>query len=315
MPGRIYYETHWDPLLRMQGYISEIAFELSPRNGASPVPILVSAMQKRDEKGVPLLNRITVFNATDRRGYERELLLERRRAERADRAKAELLAMIGHDMRSPLSAIATAVDLLDRTPSPEQQARYLRALRSSSMTLLGLANQILEYSRLEAGQASVEDAPFDAGAVVADTADAISGQAEKKGLVLRVDVAPDVPRILLGDARKIQQVLTNLGGNAVKFTSHGSVTLALRVMESDAESVRLEFSVVDTGIGIAGDRLDAVFDEFTQADDHIGKTYGGTGLGLTISRRVADLLGGTLSVESELGKGSTFRFQLRLRRG
>jgi signal transduction histidine kinase len=315
MPGRIYYETHWDPLLRMQGYISEIAFELSPRNGASPVPILVSAMQKRDEKGVPLLNRITVFNATDRRGYERELLLERRRAERADRAKAELLAMIGHDMRSPLSAIATAVDLLDRTPSPEQQARYLRALRSSSMTLLGLANQILEYSRLEAGQASVEDAPFDAGAVVADTADAISGQAEKKGLVLRVDVAPDVPRILLGDARKIQQVLTNLGGNAVKFTSHGSVTLALRVMESDAESVRLEFSVVDTGIGIAGDRLDAVFDEFTQADDQIGKTYGGTGLGLTISRRVADLLGGTLSVESELGKGSTFRFQLRLRRG
>jgi signal transduction histidine kinase len=315
MPGRIYYETHWDPLLRMQGYISEIAFELSPRNGTSPVPILVSAMQKRDEKGEPLFNRITAFNATDRRRYERELLLERRRAERADRAKAELLAMIGHDMRSPLSAIATAVDLLDRAPSPEQQARYLRALRSSSMTLLGLANQILEYSRLEAGQASVENAPFDAGAVVADTADAIAGQAEKKGLILKVDVAPDVPRILQGDAQKIQQVLTNLGGNAVKFTSKGAVTLTVRVVGSDAESVRLEFSVADTGIGIARDRLDAIFDEFTQADDQIGKTYGGTGLGLTISRRVADLLGGALTVESELGKGSTFRFELRLRRG
>jgi signal transduction histidine kinase len=211
MPGRIYYETHWDPLLRMQGYISEIAFELSPRNGASPVPILVSAMQKRDEKGVPLLNRITVFNATDRRGYERELLLERRRAERADRAKAELLAMIGHDMRSPLSAIATAVDLLDRTPSPEQQARYLRALRSSSMTLLGLANQILEYSRLEAGQASVEDAPFDAGAVVADTADAISGQAEKKDPARR---RPEDPAGADQPGRQRRQVHQPWLGNA-----------------------------------------------------------------------------------------------------
>ena len=312
VPGRIYYETHWAPLLRMQGFISEIAFELQV-GSRSPIPILASAVQKRDASGEPLFNRITVFNATERRRYERELLLERRRAERADRAKADLLAMIGHDMRSPLSAIATAVQLLAGEPPADRRERCMRVLQSSSSALLALANQILEYSRIEAGQAVVADGPFETRALIRDAADSLSGQAEQKGIALRTEIDPLVPAVLSGDAGKIRQVLSNLGGNAVKFTERGSVTLSMRALEIHAERATVEIAVQDTGIGIPPDRLDAVFEEFTQAGPEIGKSYGGTGLGLTISRRLAEMLDGALSAESEPGKGATFRFRLPLR--
>jgi signal transduction histidine kinase len=310
--GRIYCETHWVPLLRMQGFANEVMFELLGKE-RGPIPILVTAVQKRDERGEPLFNRITVFNATDRRKYERELLLERRRAERADKAKADLLAMIGHDMRTPLNAIGGAVQLLELLSPTEQQKKYLRMLRSSSAALLDLANQILDFSRLQAGQALVADEPFEPRVVVGHVADELLGQAEGKGIALRTEIGPDVPTTVSGDAAKIQQVLANLAGNAVKFTQAGSVTLSARPLEAGSGWVEVEFRVSDTGIGIPANRLDAIFDEFTQADPEIGKSYGGTGLGLTISRRLAELLGGTLAVDSEVGRGSTFRFRLRLR--
>jgi signal transduction histidine kinase len=313
VPGRVYCETHWAPLLRMQGFANEVAFELVCRE-RSPLPVLVTAVQKRDERGEPLFNRITVFNATDRRKYERELLAERRRAERADKRKAELLAMIGHDMRTPLNTIGGAVQLLERLSPTEQQAKYLRMLKSSSAALLALSNQILDFSRIEAGQLVVTNERFEPRLLVRDTGYALMGPAEQKGLALKTDVDPRVPTAVSGDAGKIQQVLVNIAGNAIKFTQAGSVTLSARALDDDPESPLIEFSVADTGIGIPPDRLDAIFDEFTQADADIGRKYGGTGLGLTISRRLADLLGGTLRVESELGRGSTFRFQLRLPR-
>jgi signal transduction histidine kinase len=278
------------------------------------MPILVSAVQKRDPRGEPLFNRITVFNATDRRKYERQLLVERRRAERADRGKADLLAMIGHDMRTPLNTIGGAVQLLEHLSPTPQQAKYLRMLKSSCTALLGLAAQILDFSRIEAGQLVVTDEPFDPRALLRDTCDGLVGQAEQKGLTLRTEIDPRVPTALSGDAVRIQQVLANLAGNAIKFTHAGSVTLSMRALDAGADPAPIELAVADTGIGIAADRLEAIFEEFTQADADIGKTYGGTGLGLAISRRLAGLLGGKLAVESEVGRGSTFRFQLALRR-
>jgi signal transduction histidine kinase len=313
VPGRVYCETHLAPLLRMQGFVNEIALELVCQERPS-MPILVSAVQKRDPGGEPLFNRITVFNATDRRKYERELLVERRRAERGDRGKADLLAMIGHDMRTPLNTIGGAVQFLERLSPNAQQAKYLRMLKSSSAALLGLANQILDFSRIEAGQLVLTDEPFDPRVLLRDTSDALVGQAEQKGLALQTEIDPLVPAALSGDAGKIQQVLANLAANAIKFTHAGSVTVSIRALDADADPAPIEFRVADTGIGIPADRLDAIFEEFTQADTEIGKTYGGTGLGLTISRRLAGLLGGTLAVESEVGRGSTFTFQLRLRR-
>jgi two-component system sensor histidine kinase/response regulator len=156
----------------------------------------------------------------------------------------------------------------------------------------------------------VARAPFDPRALVRETNDALLGRAEEKGLALVHDVDPAVPATLIGDALKIQQVLANLAGNAVKFTQTGGVIVALRLRDGHAQTATIDFSVTDTGIGIPEDRLEAIFEEFTQADSNISKTYGGTGLGLTISRRLVELLGGRLSVESELGKGSTFRFAL-----
>jgi PAS domain S-box-containing protein len=311
MAGRIYCETHWAPLLRLQGFASEVAFELLARD-RSQIPVLVSAAQKRDERGEPLFNRITVFNATERRKYERELLLERRRAERADKEKADLLAMIAHDMRTPLNAIGGAVQLLERLSPTDQQGKYLRMLRSSSSALLGLANQILDFSRLQAGHAAVSKAPFEPRVLIADVADALLRAAEEKGIALRTEVDPAVPATVSGDAAKVQQVLANLAGNAVKFTQVGSVTLSARVASAISGSAALEFEVADTGIGIPRDRLGAIFEEFVQVDAEIGKSHGGMGLGLAISRRLAELLGGTVSVESEVGRGSIFRFRVPL---
>jgi signal transduction histidine kinase len=311
IPGRIYLETHLGPLLAMQGSVNEIALEVLCRE-RPPLPVLLSAVQKRDAAGEPVLNRVMVFNAVVRRKYEHELLLARRRAERADKAKADLLAMIGHDMRTPLGAIKGAVYLLERqSPSPAQ-AKYLRTLQSSAAALLGLADQILEFSRLEAGQAVIATARFDPRAVVRDTLDALSRRAEEKGIALVQEVEPAVPASLSGDPLKIRQILTNLAGNAVKFTERGAVTVTVRLLRAGADSATLDFAVADTGIGIPRDRLGAIFEEFTQANAEIGRKYGGTGLGLTICRRLAQLLGGELAVESELGKGSIFRLTLQL---
>jgi signal transduction histidine kinase len=305
IPGRMYFETHLRPLLRMQGYVSEVALELECRD-RPPLPVLVSAVEKRDAAGEPILVRFMIFNAVERRRYERELLLARRRAEQSDRAKAELLAMIGHDMRSPLGVIVNAVTLLERQ-DPQHQAKYLKMLRSSAGTLLGLANQILDFSRIEAGQAVVARAPFDPAALTREAVEALVARAEEKGIALVHRVEPSAPPSMIGDATKTQQILSNLIGNAVKFTSRGSVTVAVRAADR-----MLEFSVADTGIGIPPDRLDAIFEEFTQADPEIGRNYGGTGLGLTICRRLTEMLGGKLQVQSELEKGSTFRLTLPL---
>jgi len=309
IPGRMYFETHLRPLLRMQGFVSELALELECRD-RPPLPVLVSAVEKRDAAGEPILIRFMIFNAVERRRYERELLLARRRAERSDRAKAELLAMIGHDMRSPLGVIVTAVTLLERQDPQAHQAKYLKMLRSSATTLLGLANQILDFSRIEAGQAVVARAAFDPAALTREAVEGLVSRAEEKGIALVHRVEPSVPPSVVGDATKTQQILSNLIGNAVKFTSRGSVTVAVRAADG-----MLEFSVADTGIGIPPDRLDAIFEEFTQADPEIGRNYGGTGLGLTICRRLTEMLGGNLQVQSELEKGSTFRLSLPLVRG
>jgi signal transduction histidine kinase len=305
--GRIYCETHWFPLLRMQGFANEVAFDLV-RPGRTPLPVLVSALQKRDDRGEPVVNRIMMFDASDRRKYERELLAERRRAERAHKAKADLLAMIGHDMRTPLSTISNAVQLLSRLGPTEGQLRYLNMLRSASASLLGLADQILDLSQLDAGRMVTANAKFDPRALIQETADVLRPMAEKKGVALQIEVDPALPDALSGDAARIRQILSNLAGNAVKFTAAGSVTIAAR---APAPAV-LELEVRDTGIGIPRDRLESIFDEFTQADPEIGKRYGGTGLGLTISRRLAELLGGTLQVESQQGHGSRFWFRLPL---
>jgi PAS domain S-box-containing protein len=310
--GRIFHETHYAPLLRMQGTVREIAVDIVCADGGR-LPALINSVLKKDEDGRPLLTRTTVFNATDRKEYERELLRERQRAEQAAKAKADFISMISHEIRTPLNAILGVGHLLESTELSTQQQKFVRILRSSSEGLLALINDILDFSKIESGKVSLEERSLDLRQLIHQIVDNLQVKADQKGLSLAVQIDERVPDTVCGDPIKIGQVVTNLLSNAIKFTAQGSVTVALEVRERLPEAVSIDFRIADTGIGIAADRLPHVFDEFTQASYDIGLKYGGTGLGLSISKRLVELHGSQITVESEPGRGSTFAFALRLR--
>ncbi|MEA2560088.1 MAG: hypothetical protein QOH06_1592 [Acidobacteriota bacterium] len=310
--GRIFHETHYAPLLRMQGTVREIAVDLVCADGGR-LPALINSVLKKDEDGNPLLTRTTVFNATDRKEYERELLRERQRAEQAAKAKADFISMISHEIRTPLNAILNVGHLLESTELSTQQQKIVRILRSSSEGLLALINDILDFSKIESGKVSLEERSLDLRQLIHQIVENLHVKAEEKSVALKVKIDERVPDTVCGDPIKIGQVVTNLLSNAIKFTAQGSVTVALEVRERLPDAVSIDFRIADTGIGIAADRLPHVFDEFTQANYDIGLKYGGTGLGLSISKKLVELYGGRITVESELGRGSTFTFGLRLR--
>jgi len=309
--GRIFHETHYAPLLRMQGVVGEIAVEMICADGRR-LPMLINSVLRKDAAGKPLLVRTTLFNATDRKEYERELLRERQRAEQAAQAKTDFISMISHEIRTPLNAIMGVAHLFGATELSPQQQKLVRILSSSSENLLNLINSILDFSKIESGKLSLEERSFDLRQLVHDIVSGLHLKAEEKSLALPVHIDEQLPVHLLGDPIKIGQVLTNLLGNAVKFTAQGSVTLTLQVLELLPEAVSIEFRVTDTGIGITPDRLPYIFDDFTQANYDIGLKYGGTGLGLAISKRLVELHGSRIVVDSELGRGTTFSFALRL---
>jgi PAS domain S-box-containing protein len=310
--GRIFHETHYAPLLRMQGTVREIALDMVCADGRR-LPVLINSVLRKDGTGNPLLVRTTVFNATDRKEYERELLRERQRAEQATKAKSDFLAMISHEIRTPLNAINGVAHLFQRMELSPTQQKLVRILSSSSENLLHLVNQILDFGKIEAGKTSLEERPVDLRQLVQEIADSFQHKAQEKGLALRIRVDERVPRGVVGDPLKLGQVLANLVGNALKFTSEGSVTVALEVRAVEREAVSIDFRVSDTGIGIAPDRLPFLFEDFTQADYDIGLQYGGTGLGLSISRKLVEMHGSRIRVESEPGRGTTFSFELRFK--
>jgi PAS domain S-box-containing protein len=311
LAGKIFHETHYAPLLRMQGAVNEVAFDLVGREGQA-LPVLVNTVQKRDALGEPRLNRTTVFNATDRRSYERELLHARRAAEQASEAKARLLAVISHEIRSPLSTITMLAEILQQTGGDERQQKHLLRLKSASQHLAELVNDLLDYSKLEAGKMPLDRREFSLRELLESVSQRLQSRAEQKGLPLLIEVDASLPDRLVGDPLKLGQVLTNLMGNAVKFTESGFVQVTAAVVERHPAAVSIEVAVQDTGIGIPPERLPDIFDEFTQASPDIMAKYGGTGLGLTISRKLLQLLGSDLHVKSTPGEGSTFSFRLRV---
>ena len=311
--GRIYYETHFQPLLRMQRQVREVAFDLMRRSGER-LPVLVNATH-REYPNAGSITRITVFDATDRRHYERELLAARKAAEDAAQAKSELIAAISHDVRAPLSAITTAIALLEKTAPTPQQARYIRVLRSSTAHALTLVNNLLDLGRLEAGRTPLREEPFSMRELVNSVAATARATAlDKPDLELTATVAPSVPDALVGDRSKIGQVISNLMMNAVKFTERGFVSVTVDARDEGGGDVTLDVVVSDSGIGIPADRLPHIFEEYAQATDDIAQKYGGTGLGLAICRRVLRLYGSDLSVTSTVGTGTTFSFSLSLNR-
>ncbi|GAB3834318.1 hybrid sensor histidine kinase/response regulator [Hymenobacter jeollabukensis] len=238
-----------------------------------------------------------------------DLVVARDAAEASRRAKAQFLANMSHEIRTPMNAVIGLTHLLQRTPTNTEQTEYLAAIQGSSQNLLTIINDILDSSKIEAGKLTLESTPFGLRGLLQRVARMFEFATASKGLQLRLELAPEVPLAVLGDPVRLNQVLVNLIGNAIKFTTQGSVTVRVTA-RPEADQWRVRFAVQDTGIGIPADKLDAIFEDFSQANTSTTRQFGGTGLGLSIARNLVELHGGRLWVESEVGVGSTFLFEL-----
>ena len=240
----------------------------------------------------------------------REALEARMAAERALEARSQFLANMSHEIRTPMNAVMGMTELLLDTEVTGDQRRSLRLIQSSAESLLAIINDILDISKIESGSLELESIPFDLPGLVDTTARLLAGRGTQRPVELLCDVRADVPRTVRGDPGRLRQILTNLLGNALKFTERGEVVVTVRLTATQGGLATVQFSVRDTGIGIPADKLDVIFEQFRQADASTTRRYGGTGLGLAIVRRLVTIMGGELHVESALGRGSDFSFVL-----
>src|SRR5262245_45516629 len=294
-------------ILRTGEPVRSYEYEVTLRNPAVKW-VEQSVSLERDPQGRPIGFLAIIRDTTARKLAEQELGQAKEAAEAANRAKSEFLANMSHEIRTPMNGIIGMAALALDTQLTPYQADCLNTINRQAETLLRIINDVLDFSKIESRNVELESAPFTLAAVVGDVVQPLVVTSQDKGLTLTHRVAPDVPPRLVGDAVRLEQVLTNLLANAVKFTERGTVDLDVRVDSTSDQAVTLHFSVADTGIGVASDKQVVIFQPFRQADGSTTRRFGGTGLGLTISTMLVQLMGGRIWVDSQPGVGSTFHF-------
>jgi len=302
-----------------KGSVVDSPLTLHHKNGKL-TDVLFNGSIYKDDKGIVLGVVVVARDITDQKRFENELIEAKSSAERATqkanestKLKEAFLANMSHEIRTPMNAIIGFSDILSKRKMGDQEREYVKIIKSAGENLLTIINDILDISKIEAGMMTFEENNFSVKEIFRSLHEMLMGKAKEKNLELLFICDKDVPDILLGDQTRLTQIIINLTGNAIKFTQKGKVQVTVKVLKNDSnnyqdKNIVLEFSILDTGIGIPQDKLENIFKRFQQAESHTTRKYGGTGLGLSIAKQLVELQGGTLSVKSELKVGSEFSF-------